>query len=244
LTRPVIGITIQQHPGTPTIKRGRPLYMLDRTYAARVRRAGGIPVLLAPGGGDETEWVQRIDAVIFSGGEDVDPGHFNQPTHPTVTDIDPHRDAQELPLARTVRKLAIPTLGICRGMQVLNVAWGGTLIQDLPSRNPDGMNHRQSSPVHLATHSVNVTPHSLLSRITRSDDILANSFHHQAVDRLADGLVAVGWTLDETIEAFEAQDWPCLGVQWHPELLEDATSDALFEWIVNEATRRSRSQEG
>jgi gamma-glutamyl-gamma-aminobutyrate hydrolase PuuD len=244
MARPLIGISIQQHPGTPAVKRGRPILLLDSMYAERIRRAGGIPVLLAPGGGDEGEILDRLDGMLFSGGEDVDPVHFDQPRHPTVTDIDAARDAQEIPLAVKVREQGIPVLGICRGMQLLNIAWGGDLIQDLPSHLPDGLKHQQQSPVHVATHSVTLERASTLAGLARADDLLANSFHHQAVDRLAGGLRAVGWTMDGTIEAFEATDWPCLGVQWHPELLEDVTSDALFDWLVTHARRRARQPRG
>ena len=244
MARPLIGITIQQHPGTPAVKRGRPILLLDRMYADRIRRAGGVPVLLAPGGGDESDILDRLDGILFSGGEDVDPVHFDQMRHPSVTDIDGARDAQEIPLAIQTRARRLPVLGICRGMQLLNVAWGGNLIQDLPSHLPDGLKHQQNSPVHVATHSVTLDRTSMLARLSRADDLLANSFHHQAVDRLADGLTPVGWTLDGTIEAFESPAWPCLGVQWHPELLEDTTSDSLFGWLVDHARRQSRQARG
>ena len=170
--------------------------------------------------------VVSLDAMIFSGGCDVDPLHYGQAREPGCGRIDPRRDQIELALADLVLGRNIPVLGICRGIQMLNVVLGGTLKQDIP-------NHRVSEtsddPI---WHDVRIDPSSRLAQIAGTDRARVNSYHHQAIDRLADGLVATAWAEDGTIEAMEMPgERFFVGLQWHPEksLREDELSKAVFK---------------
>ncbi|HIQ83096.1 MAG TPA: type 1 glutamine amidotransferase [Candidatus Pullichristensenella stercorigallinarum] len=170
--------------------------------------------------------VVSLDAMIFSGGCDVDPVHYGQAREPGCGRIDPRRDQIELALADLVLGRNIPVLGICRGLQMLNVVLGGTLKQDIP-------NHRVSEtsddPI---WHDVRIDPSSRLAQIAGTDRARVNSYHHQAIDRLADGLVATAWAEDGTIEAMEMPgERFFVGLQWHPEksLREDELSKAVFK---------------
>ena len=170
--------------------------------------------------------VVSLDAMIFSGGCDVDPVHYGQAREPGCGRIDPRRDQIELALADLVLGRNIPVLGICRGIQMLNVVLGGTLKQDIP-------NHRVSEtsddPI---WHDVRIAPSTRLAQIAGTDHARVNSYHHQAIDRLADGLVATAWAEDGTIEAMEMPgERFFVGLQWHPEksLREDELSKAVFK---------------
>jgi putative glutamine amidotransferase len=237
MPRPLIGVTIQAHAGTPAIKRGRPLYYLDAHYADRVREAGGIPVLLPPGA-DEAAELAALDGLMLTGGEDIDPRYFHEAAIPELGEIDPRRDLQEVPLVTEAVRRGLPILGICRGMQVLNVAMGGTLHQDLAAQLPGAQNHRQETPPELDAHPVAIAPESRIARYAGSTDLAVNSHHHQALRDLAPGLVATAWAPDGVIEACESQDAWIVGVQWHPELQKREFTTALFRAFVEAALAR------
>ena len=170
--------------------------------------------------------VISLDAMIFSGGCDIAPVHYGQIRAPECGRIDPRRDQIELALADLVLGRNIPVLGICRGIQLLNVALGGTLKQDIPGHR---VSESSDDPV---WHEVRIDPASRLAQIAGTDHARVNSYHHQAVDRLADGLVATAWAEDGTIEAMEMPgERFFVGLQWHPEksLHEDDFSKAIFK---------------
>lgn len=158
--------------------------------------------------------------LVLTGGEDVDPKHFGAAPHPKLSTVHPARDATELALIEGARQRQLPVLAICRGIQVLNVALGGTLIQDLPSEHPSAIAHDSDLPRDQRTHTVQLSPHTRLSRAIGRDTLLVNSFHHQAIARRAQSLVETAVAPDGVIEAVEtSQDnpWWVIGIQWHPE---------------------------
>jgi putative glutamine amidotransferase len=238
--RPLIGISIGLH----TDRRGRVYVQLPEAYGRAITEAGGAPVLIPPI--TEADALDRIlgtlDGLLFPGGLDVHPQHFGEPLHPTVT-FDAPLDALELKLARWAAERDVPTLGICRGQQLLNVALGGSLIQDLPSA---GTAHPQSDAAirdDLA-HAIDVAADSRLAAIFGATRFAVNSFHHQAVKALGRGLTAVGWSPDGVIEAVESTEHPwLLAVQFHPENLvaSHEPSRRLFAAFVAACAERSRT---
>jgi putative glutamine amidotransferase len=217
----------------------REAIVLPRRYADAVSAAGGIPVLLPPepGIGDA---LARLDGLMLSGGGDIDPARYGAEPSPQLTSVRAERDAAELALLDAAMSLRLPVLGICRGMQVINVARGGSLHQHLP----DVVGHDGHAPVAGAfgTHEVRVAAGSRLSAILglRDDDlaITTPTHHHQAVDSLGKGLTATAWAADGTIEAFEgdAGDQFVVAIQWHPEAGDDPT---LFRALVAAARDRA-----
>lgn len=211
-------------------------------YVNSVLRAGGVPVLL-PRIGD-VEAVRAAASVahgiIFTGGGDVVSLNYGEEPHPTSKWPDPTRDEMELALARIAAELQIPVLGICRGIQILNVAAGGTLIQDIPSQVDGAHQHYTDALDPIAAHTVEIEPESLLATVLGGAMIQVNSYHHQAVNEVGAGLRVTARARDGVAEGMEAEDGRVLlAVQWHPEELSDsdASSRALFDWIVDEARR-------
>jgi putative glutamine amidotransferase len=218
---------------------------LRRDYVKAVEAAGGLPVLLAPGRPDDApELLERVQALVLSGGDDVDPVHYGEAPHETVTGVTPDRDAFELALARQALARDQPTLAICRGQQVLNVATGGTLIQDIPSSVSGAADHDPERERWELTHEVRLLPGSRLRQVLGEDRVAVNSFHHQAVKDLGQGLVASAWSVaDGVIEGIEApKSRFVLGVQWHPESFWDRRPgfQPLFEALVAAAHEQMR----
>jgi putative glutamine amidotransferase len=223
-------------------------------YKRAVEKAGGEPVVVAGAGadGDVTAALSRFDGILLPGGADVDPSEYGGRDHPSLSKAPEAYDRLELATARAALRTGIPTLGICRGVQVMNVALGGTLWEDLPEQYqpPAGalLQHRQTPPHprHEATHPVDITDGSLLAGVIGSRMAPTNSMHHQALRRVAHDLVVVAKTRDGIIEAVEARpSHPFfLGVQWHPEeMVEvDGPSRALFSAFVASAAKRASSR--
>ncbi|MGE3909679.1 MAG: gamma-glutamyl-gamma-aminobutyrate hydrolase family protein [Chloroflexota bacterium] len=237
--RPLIGISIGRH----TDRLGRVYVRLPESYGLAITAAGGAPVLIPPL--DNLAALERIfstlDGMLFPGGLDVHPARFGEAIHPTVT-VDEPLDGLELQLAQWATEREVTTLGICRGQQLLNVALGGSLIQDLPT---EGIQHPQSEAAirdHLA-HTIDVLPDSRLAAIFEATSFEVNSFHHQAVKALGRGLTPVAWSPDGVIEAVESTEHPwLLAVQFHPENLvaSHEPSRRLFEAFVAACAERSR----
>ena len=212
-----------------------------RDYEAAVRRAGATPRPLALD--DATaEALRGVDGLLLTGGDDVDPALYGEPPHTTFDVAEPGRDAFEIDLVRRALDADLPVLAICRGLQVLNVALGGTLIQDIPSEPGRLLLHDTEGPPTTPAHTVTVAPGSCLAALVGPDDVrTVNSRHHQAVRALGRGLIATATSPDGLIEGAEVPAARfCVGVQWHPENFH-ATGEfsGLFEGFV--AACRSRA---
>jgi putative glutamine amidotransferase len=237
--RPVIGLTTSSF--LPDSASSMERYGIAAVYCRAVVVAGGAPLLL-PGLGD-LEAVHAVfpllDGLLLTGGPDAHPARYGQAIHPGCGRIDEARDSTELALLEQVKASRLPTFGICRGNQMLNVAFGGTLIQDISSERPTPLDHRGSDlepsrPVHL----VRPVAHTRLAALLGADPIPANSMHHQAVDRVAPGFVVNAWAEDGTVEGIESGEYPfLLAVQCHPEHLFSSESRwlRLFESFVQAA---------
>jgi putative glutamine amidotransferase len=211
-----------------------PAILLPRRYCDMVAAAGGLPVLLPPMDG-VAGVLPRIDGLVLSGGGDVDPARYGAARDEASGPANQARDEAELELCRRAVAAGLPLLGVCRGLQVVNVAFGGTLHQHLP----DLVGHDGHSPEvsGYGTHKVSVAPGSRLSAVLGQTEAAVPTHHHQAIDRLGTGLVATAWTDDGVIEAAEFQQssegWPTapfmLAVQWHPEAGDDPS---LFTSLI------------
>lgn len=206
--------------------------LLPQTYVNAVAGAGGVPVLLPPIP-DVEDAADRLDGLIISGGPDVEPDRYGQERGPHVTLTRPDRDAAELALFQRAVERGLPVLGVCRGMQLMNVALGGTLIQHLP----DVVGHDGHSPVlnGMGEHKVRIGDSGALADILPPGMLIVPTHHHQGIDRLADGLVPTAWAEDGMIEAVELDSGThpfAVGVQWHPEA---STEHALFRALVQAA---------
>lgn len=239
---PITTMSRRQHPliGLTTYGRGADnRYMLPAEYLDAVRRAGGVPVLIAPGESRLEAILEVIDALILSGGGDIDPSRYNGKRHETNYAIDQERDTHELELGRRAIDSGKPTLGICRGAQILNVVQGGTLIEHIPDEFGETVLHR-APPREPVTHGVKIKTGSRLAKILGRDQFDATSWHHQALRGTAAGFEAVAHAPDGSIEAIEMPDHPWLiAVQWHPELsaASDPLQQKLFDAIVEQARK-------
>jgi putative glutamine amidotransferase len=218
-------------------------FLLDRNYVDAVQAAGGIALMLPPDprADDEPDaWLDVIDGLILAGGADIDPANYGAEPHPQTKGTRPERDAFEIVLARRALERDIPLLGICRGMQVMNVARGGTLRQHLPDDVGHEDHRRTPGSFDGADHEVRLTGGSLAARAAGEIDHGTKSHHHQGIHALGDGFVETGWSaLDDLPEAIEdPQRRFALGVQWHPEA--DPAS-RLIAALVEEAARRPAS---
>lgn len=238
--RPVIGITTGIRTVTTSSGDTR-LHALVPNYSEMVRLAGGIPLLFTPGDpADIPQLLERVDGVLMTGGGDVDPDRYGGRHHPAVYGIDHARDEFEFALARTLAAQRVPTACICRGLQVMNVALGGTLIEDISSEDTDTLPHWVDGDAsYHPQHPVLVEPGSSTAKALGREEIGANTLHHQAVRTVGRGLVVTGRAPDGIVEALapEDPDWPMWAVQWHPEYLGpgDEPSRSLFETLIRAA---------
>jgi len=246
---PIIGITATLKEDVDAVAE-RPLgrfVRADLDYVEGVAGAGGAPVVLPPAGDERAAEavIQSLDGLLLSGGSDLDPHYYGEEPMPELGVTLPERDAFEMALVGLALRRGIPVFGICRGMQVLNVALGGTLYQDLPSQWERGLlKHRQDTPKWQPTHEVRVRDGSYIAEVMGRESVKVNSYHHQGVRALAEGLVVTGRSSDGVVEAVEAVDlserW-LLGVQWHAEAMRGAgpQQERLFEAHVSAAERHA-----
>ncbi len=242
---PVIGVTATLKKDLDSVAT-RPLgsfVRADLDYVAGVAQAGGVPVVLPPIADVAEEMAGSIDGLLLSGGSDLDPGYYDEAPLPELDVTLPERDAFEMALVGYALERGMPMFGICRGLQVLNVALGGTLYQDLPSQLGNGsIAHRQQMPKWQWTHEVKVNGGSSIAKIMEVGGLRVNSYHHQAVKDLADGLVVSARASDGVVEAVESRNlserW-LVGVQWHAEAMRDRGHEHrnLFEAHVAAAER-------
>jgi len=238
INKPIIGISTKLKPDSAS----PPEFIGVRvSYCAAIIAAGGVPFLLPYSDNRSVieESFRRVDGVLLTGGEDVSPNLYGAEAHPSVTDCDPVRDSIEIDLARRALAEEKPILGICRGLQVINVALGGTLIQDICSCYQTEIQHsgkRFPEDWQKLVHPVQLIQGTRLAALLSAAAIQVNSLHHQAVDRLAPGLVIAATAPDGIIEGIEAADHPFfLAVQAHPEVLwpDIAEWRRLFEAFVD-----------
>jgi putative glutamine amidotransferase len=217
-------------------------YGLPENYVDAVRRAGGRATLVLPGD-DRTpaEVLGSVGALLLIGGGDVDPSRYGEQPSETIYGVEPDRDALEIDLLHEADRLETPTFCICRGMQVMNVAFGGSLIQDLPS-DQRLIPHGVPSGSDALVHDVKLAGDSAVARAMGSDVVACSSHHHQGVDRLGDGIVATGWSEDGLVEGIERERGWMVGVQWHPE--DTAPTNKAQQGLFDELVRRSRARAG
>jgi putative glutamine amidotransferase len=227
--RPVIGITAYAQEASWGVWR-LPAVLIPLGYVDAVERAGGRALVIPPAEDGIEETLDALDAIVFSGGADVDPAHYGAEPHPETDTPQARRDAAEMALLHAALERDMPTLAICRGFQLLNVARGGDLVQHLPEAV--GHDDHKQIPGEFAVHPVEVKDGSRLGEIVGSTPQVT-SHHHQALGRVGDGLVESAWAADGTLEGVEDPSQRfVVGVQWHPEAGEDA---ALFEALVSQA---------
>ncbi len=241
---PLVAVT-----ATTEIVSDRPRVRLNEAYTNAIAAAGLIPVILPPISNPDflLPVLDTVGGLVLTGGEDLDPATFGQSAHPATGAPHAARDSCELALAREAHARKVPTLAICRGAQVMNVALGGTLVQDIPSQQPSSVNHAQSPRRTERVHCADVVLDSLLGRTLGESRISINSSHHQSVDRVADGLRVVARAEDGIIEGLEPidTDWWMLAVQWHPEELTRTSEDwdrTLFAAFARTVIHRYQSR--
>ncbi|MBQ1501311.1 MAG: gamma-glutamyl-gamma-aminobutyrate hydrolase family protein [Firmicutes bacterium] len=231
--RPVIAMTIREFPEFAG-------YKMRRANAVTVEQAGGLPLFLPPVHTAQAvkEQLALADALILTGGGDPDPALFGETAVPVAQVAEPERDAYELLLIRTAWEMGLPMLGICRGMQMINIALGGDIYQDLAYAGISGIEHAQKEDMAVGTHPVHISEPSLARLL--GGDILVNSSHHQAVRRLPPCLKEAGRAPDGVIEAYVAaeEDRYAVGLQWHPELLQPVCG--IFRQLTEYAEKRRR----
>ncbi len=244
--RPIIGITPDFHPGDTKgfTSQGEPTYFLRARYIDVIKDLGGIPFIL-PITEDsklQAELLRRIDGLLITGsGPDLDPRLYGERPTARFKIMSKQRSASELGLAKRALKLDHPVLGICGGLQLLNVALGGSLIQDIATQVRGALTHQQETAATRVSHSVTITPKTRLHRILGVDRLRVNSSHHQAPKKIAPGLVVNAVSPDGVIEGLESPNHRfILGVQWHPEFLyrKDEASRRLFRAFLQQSSRQ------
>jgi putative glutamine amidotransferase len=232
MSRPLIGITCDYDDK-------REHYQVPYAYAQAVEKAGGLPLLI-PYRLDlslAAQIADSLDGIVFSGGDDVDPATFGEARHPKANAVDPLREKFERALFAEVEKRRLPTLAICMGSQLINVARGGSLTQFIPD-DKTKLEHRKLGDVH-PQHDVTLAADSEYARRVGRERIVANSSHKQAANKLGRGLRVIATAPDGTIEGFEDTDLPLIAVQWHPERMTDKPEHhALFAMLVERSTNR------
>jgi putative glutamine amidotransferase len=234
-SRPLIGLSTSEMRTPEQVyhdPHGEPIQQrelaLGLTYPEAIRNAGAVPVVIPPLDVASIDpLLDGLSGLCLSGGPDLHPSIYGAQPHAKLGPTEPHLDVFEVALVRAAEARELPVLAICRGLQVLNVSRGGTLVQDLPSERPSDIRHRQEQPGSIPTHDVSLLPDSLLAAYLGAHEVRVNSFHHQAIDRLGAGLRAVGWAKDATIEAIEVTDRAfTVAVQWHAESMVHSPEQA------------------
>ncbi|HEX8284286.1 MAG TPA: gamma-glutamyl-gamma-aminobutyrate hydrolase family protein [Pyrinomonadaceae bacterium] len=242
--RPLIGITMRHELETER-------FYLARFYSEAVAAAGGLPVHLSliPDAEVVGSIVKRLDGVLLPGSaSDVDPLLYDHEPHPKLGPVHPLKDRTDLLVLKESEARRLPLLAVCFGMQVWNVFRGGSLIQDIASLVPQAIKHEQGAPRERRSHRLSINPESLLGSLAGEVSALVNSHHHQALEKIGEGLQASAWSSDGLVEAVEdTRDgrW-ALGVQWHPELgwEGDKLSSAIFNAFINAAGAAASDNDG
>ena len=242
MDRPVIGMCTALEQARWSVWE-QPAMLLARSYVDAVQRAGGLALMLPPDQQlleDPVQGLDLIDGLLLTGGADIDPAFYGQEPHVETVDTVPERDVFEIALVNAAIERDIPVLGICRGMQLINVARGGTLLQHLPEHFGHGDHRRAVGSFDGADHDVSLAEGTLAVRAAGEAEHATKSHHHQGIDRLGEGLVVSGRsTLDDLVEAIELPDRRfVLGVQWHPEA--DMASRVIGAFVAAAARTPTR----
>ncbi len=241
MKNPVIGITSDYDE-----INGQNSFFIKESYFTAVEDSGGIPILLCPTKNESSQsrFIDLIDGLLISGGGfDIDPKLYGEEPHPKLGKIQPDRTEFEIKLFKSAVEKRMPVFGICGGHQLINVYFGGTLYQDIPSQYSDKINHKQSTPSDIPYHKIEIHPSTRLSRIAGINSTMVNSTHHQSVKKIGSGLKISAVAEDGVIEAIESNgDGFIVGVQWHPERIynKDSCSKNIFTEFIKEADRFSR----
>ncbi len=234
---PLIGLTGRRREGQSVKGFPKPLqgclldiYITD--YSESIAAAGGLPVLLTPDA-EVAPLLDRLDGVLLSGGADIEPSRYGAQIEPECGSVEPERDEFELAIYESATAMQMPVLGVCRGLQLVNVAAGGTLHQHITDHTAS------KQPAHTEIHEVKIEPDTVLAGIYNAEHYGVNSLHHQAVDQVSDDYVVTALSDDGYVEALEHKRLPILAVQWHPELMLGAKQDPLFGWLVDAARTRA-----
>lgn len=235
-SKPVIGISCSYLDSDYSSVR--------KTYTGSVIKAGGLPILIPITEDKEVlaGILSHIDALILTGGEDVHPHYYNEEPVEELGEVNDTRDVYDLALIQLAADRGLPLFGICRGEQLINVAFGGSLYQDIPTQHNDtSVNHNQQYPSSKPTHYITLLPESLIAAVTGEVELITNTHHHQAVKQVAPGFRITAWACDSIPEAIEATDGRLIwGVQFHPEaqtMAGDTIMSRFFSFIVEEAAR-------
>ncbi len=233
MKKPIIAVTPSYGDSTVVI---------GRRYMDPIQKIGGVPILLNLSYDEDVmlHYAEIADGFLFTGGDDVAPWEYGETVHEGFGDFSLERDKLEIPLAKRVLELGKPIMGICRGIQTLNVAFGGTLYQDIPIEFSKKMVHRQQPPYNVPSHTVDIFEDSLLFDIVKEKTIETNSMHHQSIKNVADGWKVCAKAPDGTIEAIELPNYSfALGLQWHPEHLfdTDEKSRLIFKRFIDSCVK-------
>ena len=237
---PVIGVSAYQH--------GEGGSSVPGTYINAVIKAGGTPVVIpvTDNVGVISHILNEVDGLVLVGGEDVNPSFYKEQPAAELEKVDSIRDVYDLTLIKLATDRKLPILGICRGEQIINVAFGGTLYQDLPTQNSSTVQHRQTLPREVGTHNVSVVSGSELARILGPGNFMVNTFHHQAIKDLAPGFTVTAQADDGVVEGIESlKKLNILAVQWHPEGLVnggDTVMLNIFKDLVHRATTYKKQE--
>ena len=243
MSGPLIGLSTSRQINTYNY----PVLYTAEAYVKAVAQAGARPVLIPLGLPEDSlrDMLSRLDGIVLTGGGDVHPRYYHAEENPLIDSIDEDRDRVEIQLLQDAMQRSVPFLGICRGLQVINVALGGNLFADISAQRPQSLRHNcfPDKPRDHLAHSVNVQSDSHLGRILATDRVQVNSMHHQGIEILAPGLQATAYAPDGLIEAFEIPDYPFgLAVQWHPEwLTEHPEMRSLFRAFVSAAQSNGKA---
>ncbi len=245
MSKPLIGLTTGRI--LMPAERGRSQDVLmgcPQEYAMAVEAWNAAAVMIPPMGDEDSarRVIDLLDGLILTGGGDPLPEYMNAEPHPQIRGIDPYRDRTETALILAAMEKNLPILGICKGAQAINIALGGDLIQHIPDTTANAVGHWQRAVVPCGIHTIDIEPQTLFARLMGGASTLrVNSYHHQAIGRLGQGLQVAARARDGIIEAIEADDGrPILGLQYHPEELVpcEAHARAVFEWLIAQARQR------
>lgn len=243
MKKPFIGILANLH-----LDKHEPLPYVEvsgvqRDYIYAIERAGGIPIMLPVCEEPEVirQQVAHVDGILLTGGYDVHPLHYGEEPTPLLEATHPERDSYELFAIKIADELQKPIFAICRGMQLLNVAYGGSLYQDISMCSAEHVEHRQKAKRSEPTHTIEIVKETLLHKILSADSLVTNSFHHQAVKRLAPGFIVNAYSQDGMIEGIERPgERYMLALQWHPEMMAatDPYMQLIFQTFVNKCSNK------